>query len=245
MGVMSKTGQLGFCIKKNCNTKSHQGKKFGLAEDNESFVFIVRVPGSNVFVEPCVKESLVPEMMLKEWRATSTTLPNWVKAFRAVTITEDAEVSAATVGFKETKFLDDAESFRTPFKKRKGGSGDQDKGVEREPMKFVKFSLHERGLPPVSNADELDAIVASGSLGKGGLTRIVSEVESSVITLGEAMEEVTTLTHRRFAENEKDSKSMLGVLQNLFASLGPAVEIDANFEAPTLWGTTAQKTWFD
>jgi hypothetical protein len=86
---------------------------------------------------------------------------------------------------------------------------------------------------------KLAVLIADGSLGKGGLTRIVAEVETSVERLGDAMEEVATLTHQRFEENEKETKSMLGVLQNLFGSLGPAVEIDSSFEAPTLWGTTA------
>ena len=67
----------------------------------------------------------------------------------------------------------------------------------------------------------------------------MSKVESSVIVLGEAMQEVTTLTHQRFEDNEKESKSILGALQNLFATIGPTMEIDATLEAPTLWGTTA------
>ena len=104
-------------------------------------------------------------------------------------------------------------------------------------MKAVKFARHERGLPPASEVEELSAF--SGSLAKGGLAKIVSGVESSVITLGEAMQEIAILTQQRFDENEQEYKSMMGVLQNLFATLGPTVEIDANLEAPTLWGTTA------
>ena len=119
MGVMSKTGELGFCIRKNCSTKSHKLKKFGLLDEYEAYVFIVRVPGYNVFAEPCVKESVVPTRILGEWRSMSATLPNWVKAFRSVAITEAAEVPLDDADFKETKFLDDVTTFRTPFKKRK------------------------------------------------------------------------------------------------------------------------------
>ena len=201
MGLMSKTGELGFCIRKNCGTKSHQVKKFLLPVNaSEACIFIVRVAGSNVFAEPFIKESLVPSAVLAEWRVTSTTLPNWVKAFRAVVITEDVEPLVVEGDFKETKFLDDAESFRTPFKKRKG-TDDVGKDVKSEPRKVVKFARHTRGLSPVAEVEEVEAIVASGSLGKGGLTKIVSEVESSVIVLGEAMQEVATLTHQRFEDN--------------------------------------------
>jgi hypothetical protein len=244
MGVMSKTGRLGFCIRKNCVTKSHITKKFALSDEDSSFVFIVRVPGSNVFAEPCVKEELVPRAVLQEWRSTSTTLPNWVKAFRAVAVTDEVKMEAHDGEFKETKFLEDAESFRTPFKKRKDpdenqeGEEEEDDAVSRL-NRNVKFLKHERGLPPGVDTAGLEALIADGSLGKGGLTRIVAEVETSVERLGDAMEEVATLTHNRFEDNEKESKAMLGVLQNLFATLGPAVEIDSNFEAPTLWGTTA------
>ena len=90
-------------------------------------------------------------------------------------------------------------------------------------MRVVKFARHARGLPPVAEFAELEAIVASGSLGKGGLTKIVSEVESNVVILGEAMQEVTSLTHQRFEENEKEAKSMLGALQSMFATLRPTL----------------------
>ena len=107
MGVMSRTGQLGFCIRKNCGIKSHQAKKFDLpgGDDFEVWMFIVRVAGSNVFAEPLVKEALVPPTVLAEWRVTSSTLPNWVKAFRSVVITEEAEVSKVDGDFKGYEIL--------------------------------------------------------------------------------------------------------------------------------------------
>ena len=52
--------------------------------ESEPCIFIVRVAGSNMFAEPYVKEALVPDAVMTEWRDTSTTLPNGVKAFRAV-----------------------------------------------------------------------------------------------------------------------------------------------------------------
>ena len=35
-------------------------------------------------------------------------------------------MSSGEVAFKETKFLEDADSFRTPFKKRKGTSDESE-----------------------------------------------------------------------------------------------------------------------
>ena len=55
---------------------------------------------------------------------------------------------------KETKFLEDAKSFRTPFKKRKGLEDVDDEEVKSEP-KVVKFARHTRGLPPVTEVEEL------------------------------------------------------------------------------------------
>ena len=106
-------------------------------------------------------------------------------------------------------------------------------------MRVVKFARHMRGLPPVTEVEELDAVILGGSLLKGGLTRIVSEVETSVVVLGAALEEVSSVSIQRFEENEKENRALMGAVQNLFATLGPTVEIDAKLEAPTLWGTTA------
>lgn len=240
MGVMNNVGSLSFCIRKNCGTKSHTLNKYQLENSFDSFVFIARIPGASVFIEPCVKASEVPEAILAEWRAASTTLPNWVKAFRAVAVSYEEEKYSAPVSgdFKETKFLADAESYRTPFKKQKGLE-DRDAQEVGAVYKDVKVVVHERALPPVSDALRLEAFIASGSLGKGGLTRIVSEVETSLNTLGEAVRGVVTQSELKFEANERDLNAMLGILQNLFATIGPTAEIDASLEAPTLWGTTA------
>jgi hypothetical protein len=129
-----------------------------------------------VFAEPCITESLIPPRTLAEWKATSTTLTNWVKAFCAVAILVDAEAPSAEVDCKETTFLDDAETFWTPFKKHNKCSNDSDKvRAGRGVVKVVKFVRHDRGLPPTSEVEELKSIVASGPFGKGGLTKIVAD----------------------------------------------------------------------
>ena len=47
-------------------------------------------------------------------------LPRWVREFQAVTIADDATATNEEIR-EESKFLAEAELFRTPSKKRKGG----------------------------------------------------------------------------------------------------------------------------
>lgn len=75
----------------------------------------------------------------------------------------------------------------------------------------MKFVRHERGSPGIDETEEMEILISDGSLGKGCLTCIASEVESSVITLSEALEEATTLTQQRFLENENETMAMAGV----------------------------------
>lgn len=49
---------------------------------------------------------------------------------------------------------------------------------------------------------------------------------------------------QQFDENKKEAQTMMGVVQNLFATLGPTMAIDVKLEAPTLWGTTALERVF-
>lgn len=167
------------------------------------------------------------------------TLPEWVRAFRAVTITEsDREATVADVKAK-TKFLSDAAKFRTPAKKSRDEMYDVDDKDAKRFLSEVSVVLLDRALPSVDDVDALDAVIVDGSMLKGGLTRIVARIEANVATLGESLKEVASLTHERFEENEKDVSLMSGVLQNLHATLGSTVGVDSQFEAPTLWGTTA------
>ena len=49
---------------------------------------------------------------------------------------------------------------------------------------------------------------------------------------------------QQFDENKKEAQTMMGVVQNLFATVGPTLAIDVKLEAPTLWGTTALERVF-
>jgi hypothetical protein len=64
-------------------------------------------------------------------------------------------------------------------------------------------------------------------MAKGGLTKIVSCVESSMVILGKDLEERAGV------------KRLSGAVQNLISALGPLFPMDEKFEAPTLLGTTS------
>ena len=71
------------------------------------------------------------------------------------------------------------------------------------------------------------------------LTRVVSQVETSVVALGEALEMVAEQTVDRFAEVDREAKLVAGAVHTLSSILGTPIELDDRFEAPTLWGTAA------
>jgi hypothetical protein len=232
-------GGVSFCIRKNCRIKAHGDSKFWLAGRNESVIFISRVLDAVVYTDPFVKEGLVTLETQEHWKGKSMTLPSWVRSFRAVTISDtDEKVSIDDVKIK-TKFLSDAEKFRTPAKKRRTQLDDEDREGAKKFLNEMTVNLLDRALPSVDDVDALDAVIIDGSMLKGGLTRIVARVEANVSTLGEALREISVLTHERFVDNEKDVKLMSGVIQNLHATLGHTVGLDPRFEAPTLWGTTS------
>ena len=71
------------------------------------------------------------------------------------------------------------------------------------------------------------------------LTRVVSQVETSVVALGEALEMVAEQTADRFADVDREAKLVAGAVHTLSSILGTPIELDDRFEAPTLWGTAA------
>jgi hypothetical protein len=212
-----------FCVRKDCKVKAHNIKKFGGLSENEAAFFIARVNDATVYSEPSVKEVQVPKETQEEWKGKMWTLSTWVRAFAAVSITDDGLASNEDIK-TEMKFLADAEMFRTPTKKRKS--------------EVVSVVAHQRSLPE-DGSPELEVMIADGSLGKGGLTKIVSRVETSVVDIGKALEEIAMLAHGRFVVTEDDVLHVSGAVRNLISMLGPATEMDERFEAPTLWGTTS------
>ena len=128
--------------------------------------------------------------------------------------------------------LDEAEAFRTPSKKRKGQAG------LSEPLILVSIPSHRRTLPEVGESD-LEAMIEGDTLRRGGLIRIVSRLETSIVEMSKSLEEVTTIVHGRFEDNEQNVNLVSGAIQNLMSTLGSTVKLDTRFEAPTLWGTTS------
>ena len=222
-------GNASFCIRRDCKIKSHMGNKSVPLES--SMFFISRVNGSTVFSQPSVAESKVPMGTQLEWEGKLWPLPNWVKAFRAVTITDDETATNDDIK-TEFKLLGEAEAFRTPSKKRKGMIG------LSEPLSLVSIPAHTRSLPEVGDT-ELESMIEGGTLGRGGLTRIVSRLETSVVEMGKTLEEVAGLVGGRFADNEENVLRVSGAVQNLMSTLGPTEELDPRFDAPTLWGTAS------
>lgn len=135
----------------------------------------------------------------------------------------------------ETRFLADAERFKTPSKKRKAAMLGEEGAVRRN---MVTFETHRRELPAEGDPG-LDVVIADGSLGKGGLTKIVARLESSMVELGKALVEMATVSHDRFVEHDENLHLVTGAVQNLVSSLGPTLGLDPRFEAPTLWGTAS------
>lgn len=222
-------GSGSFCIRKDCRVKSHISNKM-VSVDSPMF-FISRVNGSTVFTQPAVVQSKVPSATQAEWTGKQWPLSTWVRAFRAISIADDALASSEDIK-SEVQLLDEAEAFRTPSKKRKSQGG------LTEPLSILSIPSHQRTLPEVGDSD-LDAMIDGQTLGRGGLTRIVSRLETSMVEMGKTLEEVTSLVHERFVDNEVNVNLISGAVQNLMSTLGSAMEMDTRFEAPTLWGTTS------
>ena len=224
-------GNASFCIRSDCKVKSHLTNKVKSFEG--SAFFITRVVGSTVFSQPSVREDQVPSAIQSEWEGQMWPLTRWVRAFQAIAIADDGMASNEDIK-GEVKMLAEAELFRTPSKKRKG-EADSDR---TRPLRSVRLASHVMSLPAEGTSD-LEALIAGGSLGKGGLTRIVSRLEASTVGIGTSLGEIVELTREKMIENDQNIVMVSGAVQNLMSALGQAVEMDPRFEAPTMWGTTS------
>ena len=222
-----------FCIRKDCTTQSHTLRKVVGRTDGSSF-FIARLGNTTIFSEPSVREAQVPKETQDEWEGKMWSLPQWVRAFRAVDIADDVTASNDDIKM-ETKLLADAEMFRTPSKKRKSEIGES----FTKPLSTISVVAYQRSLPEEGEDEELEALITGGTLGRVALTKIVSRLESSVIEMGKGMEEIAVLAQGRFVQNETNVELVSGAVQNLMSAFGPSVEMDSRFDAPTLWGTVS------
>jgi hypothetical protein len=234
------TGNASFCIKKHCSIKAHMESKVSIMGIRSTRIFISRKVGSTVFVEPSVDSSKISAEVWENWKQKQGSLREWNQEFCAVDIADRESATMDEVKL-ESSFLSRAEKdFKTPAKRAREGTGrglliDEEQG---NPMGKATVRLHERTFPPVESA-EWEELMGTKGIKKSMVTLALSEIESSVIALGESIGIIVTQSQARFAEIEQDSKVVAGAVHTLSSSVGSSVEIDNQFEAPTLWGTTA------
>ena len=224
-------GSASFCVRSDCKIKSHMINKVKGFE-GPAF-YITRLIGGTVFSQPSVRKDQVPRDVQSEWEGQMWPLGKWVRAFQAIAIADDGLASNEDIKV-EVNLLAEAELFRTPSKKRKGeASLDQNRT-----LRSVRVISHVMALPE-DGSSELESVISGGSLGKGGLTRIVSRLEASTTGIAQSLAEAVEITHAKLIENDQNIVLVSGAVQNLMSSLGQAVEMDPKFEAPTMWGTTS------
>jgi hypothetical protein len=219
-----------FCIRQDCSIRAHGDTKIPFYGTAMDFVFICQVVGSSAFVEPAVSETQIPVDVWIEWETKLLSLNEWRREFQAVVSTDDKFATFEDIK-REANFLDIADAFRTPGKRKREVPSD-DPRVETPNVRSFKY---ERVLP--EEKEELDKITSLGGMKKGVLTAVVSGLETNLIQMNEGVEELSFLTTKRFNTNEETMNLMAGVTHNIRASLGSPVELANMFVAPTMWGT--------
>ncbi|KAI2510144.1 hypothetical protein MHU86_4311 [Fragilaria crotonensis] len=220
-----------FCIRIDCSFKAHVESKVSIDGSDLEYVFICQNVGSSAFVEPVVSERQIPEKVWEEWDTKTLPLNEWRREFQAVLATDDKFASFEDIKM-EAKFLDTAETFRTPGKRKR----ELDERFPVDSLGGTKPAKYERVLP--AEEEELEKVVQYG-MKKGILTGVVSGLETNVILIQEGLEEVATLTSSRFRSNEETLSLLAGVINNVRSSIGTPVEVATLFMAPTMWGTVS------
>jgi hypothetical protein len=239
-------GSASFCVRQNCSIKAHVDSKVEVWDaSDESRISIVRSPGSTVFAEPSVSTSRIPSDVWASWERQQLTLSDWSREFCAVEIANDAMASVAEIK-EESSFLEKAKDFRTPSKRvRESASRMVSSDFQnRLGMGGVggSFVPHLRLLPVVVETEGSE--LSPGGWTEGGiddnaLSKVVSQVETSLVSLGEALGALVGESHNRFLEVGHEAKLIASALHSLSSSVGTQMELDERFEAPTLWGSTA------
>jgi hypothetical protein len=232
-GLVGKGGGA-FCMRRNCSFSSHEDAKTAFQGKDATCFFICRGgEGSTViYAQPNIDERRVPIKVKEEWQSRQRTLAEWRMAFRAVENADDVDASTDAIK-KEVTFLEDTSNFRTPSRKRKETSVNDEGGA----LGNIDFVGHVRALPEDLTTELEDVI--TNTIDKGLLTRIVARLESSMVNQGSALETVAEKTYKRFLVNEEDLRALLGAVQYIQTSVGEPLELDNRFEAPTLWSATS------
>ena len=231
-GVIKKVASA-FCIRRNCTTRSHLDEKMSWAGTDGSFVFIRRQITNTVFSEPRLPTSKVPVEVMNDWTSKNRTLEEWTTEFEAIGGTNEILSTAVDVEI-ESSFLNKAELFRSPAKRKRDPLFE---GDDEETFKLNwKGSKYLRTLPTEST--ELEQLISEG-VKKGMITRSVSKIETYISDMGDVLGEVSASANERLESLENNLEVMLGMVQTMKARLGTGVELDEKFSAPTLWGTTS------
>jgi hypothetical protein len=98
------------------------GQKVGFHGVKDTLVFITQAEGLMAFVEPTVNESKVAFEVWEEWKSRPLPLQGWCREFQAVETTDDNQATFEDIK-KETRFLDSADEFRTPAKRKQESDG--------------------------------------------------------------------------------------------------------------------------
>ena len=220
-----------FCTRRNCSVQAHQRVKAGFAGSGMKIVVIHRngTVVDSAFVEPSLVWDQIPPDTWIEWSEAFYSLPRWTQEFQAVGLVGDGKASSADVKC-ELGFLVKAESFKTPSKRQRDDDPDEPSFGDWEVIK------HVRSLP--TDPNELEKLVTGTGLSKSFVSEVLSNLETSVVDMGEGMKEVAEICKDRFMKVDSNLAMLSVATQNLKGSLGVTVPLDARFEAPTLWGTT-------
>jgi hypothetical protein len=173
-------------------------------------VFIIREQGDDVatmYTTPFVDKSKVPPDVRNEWRTRAATSGEWALESQAVENAYSALASREDIK-EEADLLIKGEKFRTPMKKRK----EEDVEWEDDTLGELIVERYTRTLPS-DDTPEMTDVLSNKGLGKGMLTRVVSRLESSMITQGAVLAEVAVLAHKRFVGNERDIRLMAWAVQ--------------------------------
>ena len=225
-GVIGNGGA--FCIKTNCKVRSHASAKMPFAGVDDSFVFIRRnIPGS-VFSQPKLASSKITDEVMLDWTSKTRGLADWANEFQAIDGTDDLIGTAEEVQ-SEAEFLVDSSLLRTPAKRKKESFGSEswyegDRPSWRNP-KYLRF------LP--SEPEDLLEFSRTG-LTKKVVATSVSNIETYIEDMGDALVDVTSVHHGRLMSLEDNLETLLGMVQTMKAAVGSQVDIGERFTAPTL-----------
>lgn len=233
------TGNASFCIRKNCGIKAHADSKVSLMGIRSTRVFITRKVGSTVFVEPSVDLSKISSEVWEDWKQKQGSLAEWNQEFCAVEIADRESATMDEVKTESTFLSKARREFKTPSKRSRNSVEMMDKDEDlMVPLGKIHVQVHERTFPAIESAEWEDLMGEKG-IKKSMVTMALSQIESSVIALGNSIRRVVANSQERFVEIEQGSKVIAGAVHTLSSTVGSSVEIDNRFEAPTLWGTSA------